>query len=342
MALLKKILYFIASILVSIGLMISAVGAWTWVIAQPGDIITPAKWNELVTYIDAKLSASNIIGSASISVTASGSDVFISSDADGVAPYISSPSLFVPANSSVEFMVTGEYFTPATNASIPWFDGTIDSVVVTSPTQMTINLTTSTTTGDYDLVLANGSQLNSIWPLNGQDHLSIASGPDGSGPAWVYSEWFESSLWNWIDSPGVVAFTRDSWGTPSNSTWPTTWAGGSSVYIFTEASGANAPAVDFGIETDHFALIQNISFDYHMYSSSDTEMWTLRLQTLYEGVWTDRWSATWIQQVNQVDPYLSESINLSMFLVERVRFLGTTGTSFRSDMALDNIVITSI
>lgn len=339
---LKKMSYFIASVFVSVGLMVSVVWAWTWVIAQPGDIITPAKWNELVAYIDQKVSPENIIGSASISVTSSGSNILISSDSDGIAPYISSSATFIPANSTVSLDITGEYFTPTTNVSIPWFDGTIDSVVVTSPTQMTINITTTTTTGDYDLVLANGGQLNSVWPLNGQAYLSIASGPDGSGPAWVYSEWFESSLWNWIDTPGVVAFTRDSWGTPSNSTWPTTWAWGSSFYVFTEASGANAPAVDFGIETDYFALIQNISFDYHMYSSGNAEIWTLRLQTLYEGVWTDRWSATWIQQVNQTDPYLNQSIDLSMFPVERVRFLGTTGTSFRSDMALDNIIITSI
>ncbi|MCH2189160.1 hypothetical protein MK079_05030, partial [Candidatus Gracilibacteria bacterium] len=325
------------SIFISCFLALSVVVAWVGVIAEDGDIITVAKWNELVAYIDQKLSPSNVIGAGSIQVTSSGSDITLSSDADGVAPYISSVLSFVPTNSTVSLLIEGEYFTPATTFSIPGFDGTINSVSVTSPTTMMVDLTTTSTQADYDIILANGAQQNTLWPGNGVDAISIANGPDGNGPAGTYTESFESGIGNWENTSGVVSFTRRSGSTPSNSTGPSGASSGS-WYIYTEASGANINA-DFGIETDHFARIQNISFDYHMYGS---DMGTLRFQTLYQGVWTDRWSLTGQQQTNQNDPYISQSIDLGMFPVERVRFFATAGGGFRSDFSIDNIVITSL
>ncbi len=326
--------------MISIFLAVSVVLAWTGVIAETGDIITVEKWNELVTYIDAKLSPTNIIWSGSVLVSSSWSDVTIAYAPEGVAPYISSEPTFVPSSATVSIEIEWEYITPATTVSIPWFDGTINSTTVTSPTSLSLNLTTTATIGEYDLVLANGSAQNTVWPGNGANQFDIDVSPTGTWPAWVYTEDFEVGVWNWIDSPGLVAFTRNQGWTPSWQTGPSGGAGWSTWYVYTEATGANNPNVDFGIETSHFSQIQSISFDYHMYGDGGW-MWSFEFQTFYAGVWTTQWSLSWTQQTANGDPYINQFIDLSTIPVESIRFF-TTSWDYRSDVAVDNVVITSI
>ena len=83
-------------------------------------------------------------------------------------PFISTSSpISVQKSSTKTFRLEGVNFTPTTAISIPGFLGTIDSVNILSPTEMEITVTTTATTGTYDIVVSNNGVLNTQWPGNG-------------------------------------------------------------------------------------------------------------------------------------------------------------------------------
>lgn len=59
--------------------------AWTWLVAENGDYITVPKWNELVTYVDTKLSRSELLAGTGVTLTSSGSDITISTVVEKLA-----------------------------------------------------------------------------------------------------------------------------------------------------------------------------------------------------------------------------------------------------------------
>ena len=56
------------------------VQAWNWLVAENGDRITLAKWNELVSELQAKLSKDNILSWTGVTISGSGSDIVISTE----------------------------------------------------------------------------------------------------------------------------------------------------------------------------------------------------------------------------------------------------------------------
>lgn len=313
--------------------------AWNWLVAEDGDILSYIKWNELLTYVDWKIQATNILAGNNISVSVNGNDVTI--DAiwwwSGTVPYISGGPEVIQPNITKNIIINGSYFSPSTVFSIPSFTGIINSQTAISPTEFLLNITAPASNGDFDLVASNSGVDNTQWSGNGVNYISILS-IAGNGPAGTYTENFEAGIWNWTNTWWMVAWSRDNGGTPSNGTGPNTGAGWSNWYIFTEASNPNNPNVNFGIETDYFNIVQSVSFDYHMIGGN---MWTLQLQTLQGTTWTTRWSITGSQQAGQWDAYINQNVNLSTFPVESIRFLGTSGNGWSSDIALDNISIVS-
>ncbi len=157
-----------------------------------------------------------------------------------------------------------------------------------------------------------------------------------------YSESFESGLGEWSNATDDdINWTRDSGGTPSTSTGPTNGQDGA-FYIFTEASGnaspnkialLNSPCVDLsGLSS------VSLEFGYHMYGANMGTMEVLLSTTdgaSYTSVWTKSGDLgnTWNQAIIDLTAYAGSVIKL--------QFKGTTGTSFRSDMAIDNIKIFS-
>lgn len=127
--------------------------------------------------------------------------------------------------------------------------------------------------------------------------------------------------------------------TPSANTGPDvdhTLGTGQGKYVFLEASacfGATAemlsPCIDLTGSTG-----PQLSFWYHMYGAN---MGTLHVDVLSNGAWTlDAMPAI---SGNQTNLWRQATVNLSPFAgtVINVRFRGTTGSDFASDMALDDI-----
>lgn len=280
---------------------------------------------------------------SNVTVSTSGNDVVINAAwwAAGVSPFIWTGSNFISWGSTQDIIVSWVYFSPGTVFSIPGFPGTINSQTALSPTQFRLNITVPAVTGTYDLVAANGAFTNTVWPWSWENYIVVDT-VSGVWSAGTYTENFESGLWSWTNGSADFNWTRDSAGTPSNNTGPTTGAGGSTFYIYTEASAPNFPSKQAIIQNNNFAIAQSISFDYHMVWGN---MWTLELQTFYAGTWTTRWSQAGNRQTAQWDAYENETVNLSTFPVESIRFVWTTwsdaGNGWGSDIALDNISIIS-
>ena len=161
-----------------------------------------------------------------------------------------------------------------------------------------------------------------------------------------YSESFESND-GWNQASGDDGnWLRDSNGTPSSNTGPSDGADGS-FYMFLEASsnssngqiGSNATAI---LESDCLNLSSQsaaiFSFQNHMYGNN---VGSLTVQASLDGT---TWSTLWTESGNQGDQWNEVSINLSAFLGEdsvRLRFVGTTGNGWSSDIAIDDVSISS-
>lgn len=155
-----------------------------------------------------------------------------------------------------------------------------------------------------------------------------------------YSEGFESGLGGWLQSSSDdINWTRNSGGTPSSSTGPSS-ANEGSFYLYVEASSPNYPSKVAIVESPCYDLSGQISasfdFDYHMYGA---DMGTLALEASIDGTW----STVWTRSGDQGNSWASASVDLSTYLGETVklRFKGTTGSSYRGDMTVDNISLTT-
>ncbi len=161
-----------------------------------------------------------------------------------------------------------------------------------------------------------------------------------------YSESFESGFGDWNNANGDdIQWTRDSNGTPSSGTGPSTGQNGS-YYLYTEASTnvsppgspnkvaiLDSPCFDLSNESD-----VSLEFGYHMLG---TDMGTLEvLVSTNDGA---SYTAVWSQNGNKGDAWNQATISLATYSgsVIKIRFKGTTGSSWRSDLSIDNIKITS-
>jgi len=293
----------------------------------------------MITELSTKLESNNILAWNAITVDVNGNDITISSQWGWVAPFLDPNNLTLVNNTNYTLNLEGQYFIPTTDVSVSSWWANVNSITALSPNTLEINITTGTVNGTYDVILDNNGAVNTIWPSNGQNYITLIDPITWTGPAGTYTETFETNLWNWFDWGWQQAWTRDSAWTPSNGTWPTTGAG-SAFYIFTETStnGTWFPNRTFILETTNFNIAQSISFDYHAFGAT---IGTLELQTLFNWVWTTRNTISWQQQAAQGDAYINETVDLSFFPVESIRFLYTSGTDFTWDIALDNISIVS-
>ncbi|UPS91418.1 M14 family zinc carboxypeptidase [Bizionia sp. M204] len=185
--------------------------------------------------------------------------------------------------------------------------------------------------------------------------------------AFPYTETFDGGLGLWTqglnDIPGVnyEDWTLNAGSTISTGTGPTDDFTGGGNYLYTEASDANettnigqnvtvtliSPCIDLtGYENTNF------SFYYHMVGDA---MGTISVEVSLDNgiIWNQLNAAgntvtnTPIligqQQTNQGSPWLQQTINLSNYdgQVIKLRFSGTTGSTWSSDMAIDQIKISA-
>lgn len=160
-----------------------------------------------------------------------------------------------------------------------------------------------------------------------------------------YAESFESNDgWNQIGGDDGN-WVRDSGGTPSSNTGPSSGADGS-FYMFLEAStngsagqiGNNATAI---LESDCFDLSgatgATFSFQHHMYGNN---VGSITIQASNDGAtWTNLYSLSGNQgnQWNAIDVDLASYVGGDV----KLRIVGTTGNGWSSDIAVDDLSVTT-
>ena len=204
-----------------------------------------------------------------------------------------------------------------------------------------------TITSSGNTVLTNSG--NSASPTGVTLYFNVLGGCSNTCTSTVsnfpYTEGFESGIGAWTqDTSDNFNWTRDSNGTPSNNTGPST-ANGGNWYLYTEASSnsnntANiiSPCFDLtGVTSTQF------SFYYHMFGSN---MGTLNVDLSTNNGLTfpvNLWSQTGQVQTSSFTAWTLVNIDLSTYTGQtiNIRISGTTGNSFRSDMAIDDISLTA-
>ena len=163
----------------------------------------------------------------------------------------------------------------------------------------------------------------------------------GGSESGLYSNSFESGFGNWTNdaSGDTLDWTRRTGSTPSSSTGPGSASSGS-YYVYTEAtSNFNKYAYLDGPDMDLTAHSGGrLVFDWHMWSgttpSPNPQQLDLEVNT------GSGWSSIWNRSGDQGNQWnTDEEIDLSAYAGQTVqmRFKGTTGSTFQSDVALDNI-----
>ncbi|MEM7185105.1 MAG: GEVED domain-containing protein [Bacteroidota bacterium] len=159
-----------------------------------------------------------------------------------------------------------------------------------------------------------------------------------------YSESFESSFGVWTQSTNDdLNWTRDSGGTPSNNTGPSSGSSGS-FYIYVEASGngtgypnkqaiLNSPCVDLSGESE-----ASFNFDYHMFGAND--MGSIALEASTDG---STWTSIWSQTGNQGNQWNAQTVDLGAYVggAVELRFNRITGSTWQADIALDNMSLSA-
>ena len=156
-----------------------------------------------------------------------------------------------------------------------------------------------------------------------------------------YADDFEAGMVDWINTPfgDDEDWTWQSGPTGSSNTGPqgdhTT---GSGYYVYTESSGANnvlfnlkGPCFDFTT-----LATPQLNFWYHMYGDT---MGTLSVEVSNDDCQT--WQTVWTMTGDQGDMWYPGVVSLADYegTVTAIRFAGLTGSSFTSDMAIDDIWI---
>lgn len=170
--------------------------------------------------------------------------------------------------------------------------------------------------------------------------LQASSGVEIVIPLMVYPylENFENGLGMWMqDSEDDFDWRIRSDATPTSSTGPTNPLDGN--YLYVESSDPNYPTKT-GIVTSRYFDLTSLTnpilkFRYHMYGSS---MGTLKVEASTDG---KTWNTLLTRSGNKGDTWFVTSTDLSAYKTTAtvLRFVATTASSFRSDIAIDKIEI---
>ena len=160
-----------------------------------------------------------------------------------------------------------------------------------------------------------------------------------STPKTLRDEGFEGGLGDWQQAANDnMDWTRHSGITDSDDTGPYPGASQGSYYLYLESSGAN---------TNKRGLLQSplytipsgyqLRFKYHMYGAT---MGTLKVEISSNGT---SWTQLWSKSGDQGNNWYEAVVDLSSYGGSNryIRFNGLTGSSFTSDIAIDDIRFSS-
>ncbi|MDG1331051.1 MAG: S8 family serine peptidase [Crocinitomicaceae bacterium] len=179
------------------------------------------------------------------------------------------------------------------------------------------------------------------------DNINV-DGETVSGPScsttitsFPYNESYENTLGAWTqDSDDDFNWTVQSGSTPSSNTGPTS-ANAGSYYAYMESSTPNYATKNAKLTSPCFDLTglsnPEVTFDYHLYGAS--AMGELNLEVSTDGT---TWTTLWNRTGNQGNAWLSTAVDLSAYSSSsavKLRFNGTTGTTWQGDMAIDAVSV---
>ncbi|PLX23674.1 MAG: hypothetical protein C0597_00750, partial [Marinilabiliales bacterium] len=230
------------------------------------------------------------------------------------------------------------------NVGVTGYDVYQNGSLLGSVTGTSANITGLTAATTYSFYVKAKDAAGNVSVASSSINVTTLSGGiscSNTVSSYPYAEGFESGLGIWLqESSDDIDWTRDASGTPSSSTGPSAASEGS-YYMYIEASSPNYPSKTAVLNGPCFDLSGESSatfeFDYHMYGSA---MGTLQLQASTNGT---SWTTLWTKTGDQGNAWSTASVNLSSYLgsVVKLRFYGTTGSSYTSDMTIDNIVLTN-
>jgi len=179
----------------------------------------------------------------------------------------------------------------------------------------------------------------------GGDEIIAVTGNGISGLPLPYEEDFEEGgvmPYAWINDTGDdFDWTVNSGGTPSSNTGPSgDHTTGSGYYVYTESTNPNFPNKIAYLLTPQFDLSSltsiEMKFWYHMYGDA---MGSLHIDVYHNDAWINdvipaisgNQGNSWYEMVADISAYAGETI--------KIRFRGITGSSYTSDMAIDDFWI---
>lgn len=138
-----------------------------------------------------------------------------------------------------------------------------------------------------------------------------------------------------LDASSTNAWRPHSGSTTSSQTGPSgDRTSGSGIYLYTETSCStatwtailNAPCIDMSA-----IAVPTLEFGYHMYGAS---MGSLTVEQ-WDGA---QWNSVWTRSGDQGDMWHYAQVMLTPVTgISMVRFVGIRGSSFQSDMAIDDV-----
>ena len=186
------------------------------------------------------------------------------------------------------------------------------------------NPSSTTTEGEEDLYACTGSVVNTF-PY-------VESFENNTG-AWTQNSAPDDDA-NWSFDPNTTGTTQTGPDAPSNGTYYLYFETSNPVANFDTAI-LTSPCIDLTSETSAF-----FSFDYHMHGANMGDL-DVEISSDAGGSWTNVFTRSGEQHADETSIWLKEDIDLSAYLGNtiNIRFVGTKGNSFRSDMAIDNVRI---
>jgi len=196
--------------------------------------------------------------------------------------------------------------------------------------------------GRSDKLIAS---IGSDMPNCGVDNGGGTNPPTSCGTtvsSFPYTESFENTLGAWTQGSGDdFNWATRSGTTPSSNTGPSS-ANSGSYYVYMESSAPNYSTKQAILNSPCFDLSglnsPSLSFKYHMYGAA--AMGNLKLEASTNGT---SWTTIWSESGNQGNSWETATVSLNAYTSEtelKLRFNGTTGTTWQGDMAVDAFSIT--
>ena len=184
----------------------------------------------------------------------------------------------------------------------------------------------------------------SLGTLYADSTVYVANSASSGSPTTLYSQDWQSGQTGWTEQNSGPYWNLLSGQTGSVNTGPaggsangTPTAGNNYMYLETSTGAGTSYLIGPGFTVTGQATFE---FDYHMFGAS---MGTLAVEAWNGSTWTEVWSISGQQQTSLGAAWTTISIPLTGYYgVINLRFRGLRGSSFTSDMAVDNLLLTEV